>query len=73
MGAWIEITHESHRRYEHDRHVAPFMGAWIEITGLVTGDTLYNVAPFMGAWIEMYVRRCCHDDWRSRTLHGCVD
>ena len=44
-----------------DRHVfpvAPFTGAWIEMTILlsVTGGTT-AVAPFTGAWIEMILRR----------------
>ena len=33
--------------------VAPFTGAWIEITGEAVGLLLYHVAPFTGAWIEM--------------------
>ena len=44
---------EVERNPEPER-VAPFMGAWIEITmifGLAIGLCL--VAPFMGAWIEI--------------------
>ena len=37
--------------------VAPFMGAWIEIIGLVSATIVFIVAPFMGAWIEM-IRGC---------------
>ncbi len=33
--------------------VAPFVGAWIEITGLNSTDSNLHVAPFVGAWIEM--------------------
>src|SRR5690625_3651031 len=33
--------------------VAPFMGAWIEITFQRHNLAHYNVAPFMGAWIEI--------------------
>ncbi len=37
------------------RTVAPYMGAWIEIT-LPHGFTKMKrkVAPYMGAWIEIY-------------------
>ncbi len=31
MGAWIEILH--YLGWENTRRVAPFVGAWIEITG----------------------------------------
>ncbi len=34
--------------------VAPFMGAWIEISLANTFTTSIPVAPFMGAWIEIY-------------------
>ena len=33
--------------------VAPFTGAWIEITPSTVSLTLAFVAPFTGAWIEM--------------------
>ena len=33
--------------------VAPFAGAWIEITVMRTKPTRSRVAPFAGAWIEM--------------------
>ena len=34
-------------------HVAPFTGAWIEMTIPVDGANLTLVAPFTGAWIEI--------------------
>ncbi len=34
-------------------HVAPFVGAWIEIRRLQHGKVLRQVAPFVGAWIEI--------------------
>ena len=37
-----------------NRLVAPFAGAWIEITSNVCADALSNVAPFAGAWIEIW-------------------
>ena len=33
--------------------VAPFVGAWIEITNLRCIKTANRVAPFVGAWIEI--------------------
>ena len=35
------------------KEVAPFVGAWIEITGLNSTDSNLHVAPFVGAWIEI--------------------
>ena len=46
-----------------DGTVAPFAGAWIEISNIVRlfEDTVY-VAPFAGAWIEIYrhYQRLCY-------------
>jgi len=45
------------------RPVAPYMGAWIEITGVDYDVVTGKVAPYMGAWIEMdyFQRRLgCH-------------
>ena len=36
--------------------VAPFAGAWIEISGYWIGNTSIGVAPFAGAWIEISVK-----------------
>ena len=37
--------------------VAPFVGAWIEMTLIESFPTPNTVAPFVGAWIEMsYLR-----------------
>ena len=36
-----------------DNDVAPFAGAWIEITFTGKIRTLRYVAPFAGAWIEI--------------------
>ena len=56
MGAWIEIyTLVTPTQYLH--HVAPFVGAWIEISEF-RKVTFYNyVAPFVGAWIEIFYMR----------------
>ncbi len=52
MGAWIEINPASIPQPALIP-VAPFMGAWIEITYLMQIFCLNKVAPFMGAWIEI--------------------
>ena len=36
-------------------HVAPLVGAWIEIALQRGFDTQSIVAPLVGAWIEIYV------------------
>ena len=41
--------------------VAPFAGAWIEITNTSGTAGGYKVAPFAGAWIEM-LYHCYHSD-----------
>ena len=33
--------------------VAPFVGAWIEISLVWTAEVSKRVAPFVGAWIEI--------------------
>ena len=35
------------------KEVAPFTGAWIEITGMRPPGPSMRVAPFTGAWIEI--------------------
>ena len=35
--------------------VAPFVGAWIEISLFTFIVLLVLVAPFVGAWIEMHI------------------
>ena len=34
------------------RHVAPYVGAWIETTSALIASRLSDVAPYVGAWIE---------------------
>ena len=36
------------------RAVAPFTGAWIEITSTKYNIDTLSVAPFTGAWIEIF-------------------
>ena len=38
-------------------YVAPFAGAWIEISVCPSLFVKYLVAPFAGAWIEILERR----------------
>ena len=40
--------------------VAPFAGAWIEISLYGFGNGIQAVAPFAGAWIEI-LRKYCLD------------
>ena len=39
--------------FELEKNVAPFTGAWIEITIAKTIKAYWVVAPFTGAWIEI--------------------
>ncbi len=39
--------------YSYTIDVAPFTGAWIEMTRMFTPRRCIVVAPFAGAWIEM--------------------
>ena len=43
--------------------VAPFAGAWIEITMQIFPSSLSRVAPFAGAWIEI-----CTQTWHNNRL-----
>ena len=72
MGAWIEIAivQEAFIRLTI---VAPFMGAWIEISCKLNTLILPPVAPFMGAWIEIKSASNSHLSYLRRTLYGCVD
>ena len=53
--------------------VAPYMGAWIEISIHSSGTQYPNVAPYMGAWIEIKVELGTAINPPSRSLHGSVD
>ena len=46
--------------------VAPFTGAWIEISPSTLSNSVHEVAPFTGAWIEI-VDTVRVDNW-SRSL-----
>ena len=35
--------------------VAPFTGAWIEISSFISLPRYFIVAPFTGAWIEITI------------------
>ena len=50
----------------HQRHqVAPFTGAWIEITSMWCRILTRSVAPFTGAWIEISAQHAVYDLWSS--------
>ncbi len=51
---WVRgLKYDSDDEEGNPTCVAPFMGAWIEITVIEIVKLLKCVAPFMGAWIEM--------------------
>ena len=39
---------------ENKKTVAPYVGAWIEITTPSTKTAVRLVAPYVGAWIEIF-------------------
>ena len=45
----------------HVLHVAPFVGAWIEIGILLLVACCVIVAPFVGAWIEIIGLTLVHE------------
>ena len=54
-------------------NVAPYTGAWIEITGASVMLPSFGVAPYTGAWIEINGGLVTVGSEICRTLHGCVD
>ena len=55
------------------QRVAPFTGAWIEISSRTHARGVSPVAPFTEAWIEMMKATALSaNPWR-RSLHGSVD
>ena len=53
--------------------VAPFVGAWIEITICNPDPENAFVAPFVGAWIEMDYAWSKIKGADGRSLRGSVD
>ena len=53
--------------------VAPFVGAWIEISAEADELEEKGVAPFVGAWIEILMSICPAEKAISRSLRGSVD
>ena len=53
--------------------VAPFAGAWIEISHLSLDLSQSSVAPFAGAWIEIYYILVELYKAMRRSLRGSVD
>ncbi len=52
--------------------VAPFVGAWVEITTRRTLGLPRCVAPFVGAWVEIYSGACGIVGVDGRSLCGSV-
>ena len=55
------------------RQVAPYAGAWIEITFLPFLNASPAVAPYAGAWIEIKFRFFNNVVFSCRPLCGGVD
>ena len=53
--------------------VAPFAGAWIEMSLAVRSRFLPPVAPFAGAWIEIDLDHALKKYPAGRSLRGSVD
>ena len=58
---------------EYAHLVAPFTGAWIEISFAKPCPPTLIVAPFTGAWIEIRDAKALDDAKAGRSLHGSVD
>ena len=56
-----------------EKPVAPFAGAWIEITEYLVKCYPSGVAPFAGAWIEIEEEKEAIDAFWGRSLRGSVD
>ena len=55
------------------RCVAPYAGAWIEISIYQLWYNVGLVAPYAGAWIEIYYVSCYVASCSCRSLRGSVD
>ena len=53
--------------------VAPFAGAWIEMSHHAFTMSYSVVAPFAGAWIEIYEYKALKTVFTGRSLRGSVD
>ncbi|WP_404351820.1 hypothetical protein [Caproicibacterium sp. XB2] len=53
--------------------VAPYTGAWIEITAADAQVQKLQVAPYTGAWIEIAIADVSIAGKGGRSLHGSVD
>ena len=52
--SWVRGLKYSFAELQETRpQVAPFVGAWIEISSTPICNLFSRVAPFVGAWIEM--------------------
>ena len=53
--------------------VAPYTGAWIEISMFLSFAMTSAVAPYTGAWIEILSQTLQSFGFASRSLHGSVN
>ena len=55
--SWVRgLKWRKEMTYRFVIHVAPFMGAWIEMASRSWKRSYRAVAPFMGAWIEIKIK-----------------
>ena len=59
-------------RYDY-RTVAPFVGAWIEISKFLKPSPARTVAPFVGAWIEIRETFTIKEGYACRSVRRSVD
>ena len=53
--------------------VAPFVGAWIEISSIICIFSSIIVAPFVGAWIEIEKKELLSEKVTGRSVRRSVD
>ena len=67
------LKFEKHSKKFRKEHVAPLVGAWIEITSQILKMQLLEVAPLVGAWIEISQTVNGSMAVASRSSRGSVD
>ena len=53
--------------------VVPYIGTWIETTGLPSESVTLKVVPYIGTWIETVIHHYVCIRNRGRTLYRYVD
>ena len=55
------------------RAVVPYVGTWIEISGVDVLDRIISVVPYVGTWIEIGDELYAQVEAKRRSLRGNVD